>query len=115
MGRVLQIRVSASTYRPEDVKKNWPRLFNLAWPEADVHEPVGVGVLELIDRLSNESRLGDWPKERKQRLEPGVSRLVYLKQQLEAALGDWKPQQANSLSNDLEGLLDELEETAVQD
>lgn len=114
MGRVLQIRVSASTYRPEDVKKNWPRLFDLAWPEADVHEPVRVGVLELVDRLSNESRLGDWSRELKQDLEQGVSRLVYLKTQLESALGDWKPQEANQLSNDLEGLLDQVERTVAE-
>ena len=32
MGKLLQIRVSAWTYREEDVVRAWPALTALAWP-----------------------------------------------------------------------------------
>jgi len=56
MGKVLQVRVWASTYRDEDVEKAWPLLVALAWPEPFVRPVAGQvlgpadrrGVLELV-------------------------------------------------------------------
>lgn len=115
MGKVLQIRVMAYTYRPEDVEKRWPRLFNLAWPDADWTKPTSHGVMDLLERLSNESRLGDWSKELRKQLTPGIERAVYLKVKLEQALGDWDAHEANRLSVSLEEALDAVEGEVPED
>jgi hypothetical protein len=110
MGRVLQIRVSAATYRPEDVERVWPRLTVLAWPQGT--ENAGrVGVLELVEALSDQLRFGELSETLKQDLEEGVSRARSMKHQLEEALADWNPRRANELSEELEQALDEIEKS----
>jgi hypothetical protein len=108
MGRLLQIRVSASTFKPEDVERAWPKLVAAAWPQGIT--PAGrIGVLELVDALSDSFRFGDLPEPVKIEIEPGITRAKYVKHQLEEALGEWNARKANELSDTLEQILDETE------
>ncbi len=114
MGRVLQIRVSASTYEPKDVPRRWPGLCALVWPADDM--PRGamrsdgtVGVMELAGLLGDEVRFGAVDKAVRQALEPLLPGVEAAKARLEKALADWKPAEANVLSDALEEALDGLE------
>ena len=60
MGKLLQIRVSAWTYREEDVVRAWPALTALAWPRPQYPDEKR-GVLELVTALENGLSFEDWP------------------------------------------------------
>lgn len=114
MGRNLQIRVLATTFRPEDVVRDWPRLVHLAW-RGEPALPGGAprGVLELARDLADVLRLEAAPEVRAA-LGPDAARAQALADALDAALADWNPALANRLSEQLEGLLDELEALAPE-
>ena len=86
MGKLLQIRVSAWTYREEDVVRAWPALTALAWPRPQ------------------------YPDEK--RLREGIGRAAAVKKDLEEALFQWEPRKANELSETLEEELATLNERA---
>jgi hypothetical protein len=109
MGRLLQIRVSAYTYDPDQALRAWPRLYAMAFPTT---ESRGRGVLELVDALADQGRFGGWSEDLKQDLGEGLRKSERLKGSLEQALADWNPSRANSLSDELEEALDELERKA---
>jgi len=106
MGRFLQIRVSAATWKPEDLEKAWPRLTRLAWPDEApvVSEPGGAprGVLELVDRLRDMAQFKDLPDEVAGVVAEHLPALAAMRDALAQALADWKPAQANDLSVTLE-------------
>lgn len=108
MGRVLQIRVQASTWDPARAEKTWPRLWKLAWP-SEAYGLEGPGVLQLVEALDEQRRFGPWSQETKDALEAGLDRALSQKGALDQALADWNPREANRLSDDLEETLDELE------
>ena len=110
MGKVLQIRVMAQTVSPSDVGWNWHRLCKLAFGKVPTDESKKAGVLELISALEDNFRFGDWPKDLKEKLQPGLEKVINIRHDLESALADWNPGKANSLSNDLEDALDSLED-----
>lgn len=110
MGRVLQIRVMAQTISPSDVGWSWRRLCKLAFGNVPSDESKNAGVLELITALEDKFRFGDWPKELKEKLQPGLEKVLTIKRDLENALADWNPGKANALSNELEDALDSLED-----
>ena len=110
MGKYLQIRVKAETFRPEDLPKAWPFLCRAAWGDDPRIQPRGL--LELVQAISDRCQFGDWSKEAKKELEPGIQNAVKLRDKLEAALGDWKPSEANKLSDALEDALAALEPLA---
>lgn len=111
MGRVLQIRVSASTYNPDEVEKYWPALVRLAQPES-AYPPETYGVLELVQRLDELCRFGSWSQEVKSVLEPFVLQAAEKKEALEKALADWKVSEANALSFELEDVLKAMQKEA---
>ena len=129
MGRVLSIRLSAVTYNEEDVFRSWPGLCALAWPgKGDIAggawkpkaktfaapvaaEPTSHGVLDLAHSLSEEFQFGDWEDAVKEKLGDGMSALQKAATKLDSALEDWKPQDANAATNDIEDALDKLEGT----
>ena len=111
MGRVLQIRVSASTFRDEDVAREWPRLVALAWPDEYV-VPGGKGVLQLVGSLADAHRFAGWKPDVREKLAPGIDKAVMLRAKLEEALADWNPREANALGDSLEETLDALENLA---
>lgn len=112
MGKILQIRVSAWTYREEDVAITWPNLVALTWPTPPYHGEKR-GVLELVDSLENQLAFGDWSTTIKNTLHQGIQHLVQTKKKLELALADWKPEEANGLSNILEDQLTELNQEVL--
>lgn len=114
MGRHLQVRVVAQTYRPEDILKDWPRLAHLAW-EGELALPNGVmrGVLDLVQDLFDKLRF-DAPSEARKALSPGVEKAMAAKRALEEALSSWDAAEANRLSQDIEQLLDDLEMLAPE-
>ena len=111
MGKILQIRVSAWTYREEDVIGTWPYLSRRAWPQPNgLHEKRGV--LELVTALENGIAFEEWPVEAAAALKDGIAQVATIKKQLEDALADWKPVEANKYSEHLEDALTTLEEQA---
>lgn len=122
MGRLLQIRVMAQTFRPADVEAAWPRLCRLAWPEAYPERgapggppPAERGVLELVQALSDQASFGGMSKDLSKALTPAIMGVFALKERVEDALADWKPAEANRASDDLEKALDELEREVPKD
>lgn len=117
MGRILQIRVSAWTYDEDDVLRAWPRLCAAVWPELDKWAPVGGrrGVMELAEALPAVVRFGGWPEELKTRTAEAVRAVAKCREGLVQALADWKPEEANRLSDSLEEALDTLEKLMPTD
>ncbi|HBW16674.1 MAG TPA: hypothetical protein DEF41_11225 [Desulfovibrio sp.] len=111
MGRYLQIRVSASTFREEEVLRAWPRLTALVWPDGPVG-PEGGGVLQLVAALDDACNFAGWNDTLRKALGQGIERAAVLKANLEEALGEWNAREANRLSDELEAALDELERLA---
>lgn len=111
MGKVLQIRVSAVTWDEELVEDYWPRLAQLAFAVPIKLE--NHGVLELVRALAEGLEFGKWPEERKNALRQGIGEANAIRDAINTALSDWKPKEANELSNRLEDTLDKLERTYV--
>ncbi len=111
MGRLLQIRVTAFTYDASEVATTWPKLFTLAFPETSPSPSLSrnKGVLELVDSLFDQLRFEMMEPSLHTILESRVQRAKAVKTQLEEALANWQPQQANRHSDVLEEILDDLE------
>lgn len=109
MGRVLQVRVWATTYDEDDVQKAWPRLHKLAWPDNNAVYVAKQGVLEMIDTLVDAHRFADWSADVKARTDEGLQKVARLKLQLEQALADWDPALANRLTDQMEDELSGIE------
>ncbi|MFW6324786.1 MAG: hypothetical protein ACOC0U_06960 [Desulfovibrionales bacterium] len=106
MGELLQIRVTAVTYRPEDVLKRWPKLAGILRTGKEFK----LGVLELIQDISDQLQFGNIAEKDKRVLEEfPVQDLLGKKRELENALAERDPQKADRLSYILEDALDELE------
>ena len=116
MGKYLQIRVSATTYKPAELESAWPKLHEFAWPNqkgayAPAHEVHGV--MEMAQALDDQSRFGEWDDYTKKTLASGIEEALKVTAQLEKALEEWDPRRANSLSDHLEDLFSELEKAAA--
>ena len=110
MGRVLQIRVSASTFDEREVADRWPALCRLAF--AELPEGAPRGVLELVEHLADRQRIGLLDGKAVEALGEKAGRAAELKSELEQALADWNAREANALSERIEDLLDDLEKAA---
>ncbi|MGX9367150.1 formin-like protein 18 [Desulfoplanes sp. PS50] len=114
MGRFLQIRVMAHTYDESDLAKAWPTLWALGFPETSPSPMMSrkKGVLELVDSLADQIRFDMIDPSVQKVLQSGADQAKRLKKELEQALADWNPQKANTLSDQLEETLTELEKEA---
>ena len=117
MGKILQIRVGAWTYNEDEVPAAWPKLSALVWGELDSWGPSGMkhGVTELAEYLVDALRFADIPEETKKQLMPGAQKVAAVLEAMRAALADWDPRRANTLSNELEEALTELEKLAPEE
>ncbi len=117
MGKILQIRVGAWTYNEDEVTAAWPKLSALVWSELDRWGPSGMkrGVTELAEYLPDSLRFADIPKDARKLLEPGARKVADLLAAMRSALADWDPRRANTLSNELEDALTELEKLVPDD
>ena len=111
MGKVLQIRVGVVTWNEDLLEELWPKLAELAFSVPIRHEKRGV--LEMVRALDEGLTFMKWPKARQEALGPGIRKAARLKQNLEKALADWRPREANVLSDQLEDVLDQLEQAFV--
>lgn len=111
MGKALQIRVSAVTWNEDLLEELWPKLTGLAFSVPIKHEKHGV--LEMVRALDEGLTFMKWSKARQEALGPGIREAARLKQNLEKALADWQPREANVLSDQLEDVLDQLEQAFV--
>ena len=129
MGRILQVRVLAYTYRAEDVVKAWPKLAALAFGFEYVQEArkgglelegtSQKGVLDIIRALNDGLMFDAWAVEPHQdmkegiaALEPGVKNAMRLIDELESFLADWRASEANQVTVKIEDALDALERQA---
>ncbi len=118
MARNLFIRVSAVTYDEVAVRKTWPKLCALVWPD-DAPGASSVlggapgtparGVLELAAAFEDYAGFADMDKAKRAALEPFAQKLSALRAMLEAALGDRAVQRAHDLTNAIEDCLDDAE------
>lgn len=132
MGRVLDIRVIAQTYREEDVAAAWPALCALAWPqwaERQGVERIGLtpgpvtgpgpvekalgerrhGVMELAEALPDLVRFGDLDADTEKALERPAAGVDEVRRKLDKALADWDVQTARRLTDELEDALSAAE------
>jgi hypothetical protein len=110
MGKILQVRVSATTYEPSDVYRQWPELGRLAWGEKQFVDLKAVGVRELTAALEDQWKFGeDWPGDLKKLLAKDVVALREMDRRLEDALADRRADAADRITYELEDALDELE------
>ncbi|WP_462325797.1 formin-like protein 18 [Desulfoplanes sp.] len=114
MGRILQIRVMAYTYDEKDMEHEWPELTSLGFPPSSSPSVISPrkGVLELVDSLADQIRFGMLETSIETVLAKGINEATSVKKDLEQALADWNPQKANTLSDNLEEILEELEKSA---
>ncbi|MCG8529851.1 MAG: hypothetical protein MI749_04220 [Desulfovibrionales bacterium] len=110
MGKVLQVRVWATTYSEDEVQKEWPQLFTLAFPENQQRYVAKAGVLEMIETLVDACRFADWNPALKEYAKEPLDALFALRKELEDALADWNPQAANTLTDKIEDALTDLEQ-----
>jgi hypothetical protein len=111
MGKALQIRVSAVTWNEDLLEKLWPQLTELAFSVPIKHERHGV--LEMVRALDEGLQFLPWSEARRKALGPGIHKAAQLKAELEEALANWQPRDANKLSDALEDVLDQLERAFV--
>jgi len=111
MGRILQIRVSATTFDEKAVEKAWPVLNKLVWEKGEFMNP-SRGVMELAHAAFTAVDAGLLPSQQAGALEKDARRAEEIRRSLEQALGDWDAKMADRLAYELEDVLDELEQTA---
>lgn len=107
MGRLLQVRVSASTFNPADVMEAWPLLTKLAWEDPDIPTH---GVMELARTLFDQMKINMLDAAVVERLASDIEKAEALRKDLAKALADWKPGEADRLSYLLEDMLDQMED-----
>ncbi|WP_285906487.1 hypothetical protein [Pseudodesulfovibrio pelocollis] len=111
MGKLLQIRVSASTFSEDEVAKTWPALWKLVWGEGGDAIP-RKGVMELAQAVFDAVRAGLIPKEQREPLRERAEEAEALRFKVQDALAARQPAEADTLSYELEGCLDALEDIA---
>jgi len=112
MGKLLQVRVSASTIDPGKVEKIWPNLSRLAYPAGNDYAPAKRGVLEIIETLRARMVVGEVAKPVAALIEPSLAKAEGLVARFEEALGSWDVNTARALSEKIEDALDEVEDRA---
>ncbi len=111
VGRVLQIRVSASTFNPDDLDREWPVLVSLGFTPPVILEQER-GVLQLVENLADRLDMGVLPEEAARDLGDFIRKAAAAKERLEAALAEWNARLANQCSDEIEQALDDAEKTA---
>lgn len=112
MGRVMQVRVSVSTFSEDDVRKAWPALWRLAFEQNTPGFPHEMkGVFELVRALDDLYQFGDIAQDAQAALEAGLPKVQGGVEELQRQLADWNPQAANRATDRIEDGLDELEKS----
>jgi len=112
MGKLLQVRVSASTVDPGKVDDAWPILSHLAYPPGHDYAPAKRGVLELIETLRARVSAGEVSPGVALRIDPGLGKAEALSRELAEALAAWQAEKAQMLTEKIEDALSDLEDQA---
>ncbi len=119
MGKYLQIRVMAQTFDPQAPVRAWPILCATAKIAAGAQpgppRDVTTDILLLVQALEDSLSFGPWSASYKGVLKPGFAEAKACVRKLEAALADWDPKTADTLSYELEDALNKLEKAAAQE
>jgi len=111
MGRILTIRVQALTFFPEEVRRQWPKLWQLAFER---HRPAfpcpHQGVLELVQAVEDARQFGSVDKDEARALAQGMPAVLAARRSLEQTLGDWDVRGAVAATDALEDALDLVEQ-----
>ncbi|KAB1440327.1 hypothetical protein [Pseudodesulfovibrio senegalensis] len=111
MGRIIQIRVSASTPDEKDVEREWPVLDKLVWTRGEFMNPVR-GAAELAQAAYTAVVAGLIDKKQAEALGEKAREGESLRRRMESALAARNAAEADSLSYQLEDALDEMETIA---
>ncbi len=110
MGKVLQIRVSATSH-DADVEKTWKALWKLVWGEGGDAVPKK-GVLELAQAVFDAVRAGLIDSDKADVLREKAEQAEELRFKVQDALAARNPAEADRLSYEIEDCLDDLEDIA---
>ncbi len=111
MGRIIQIRVSASTPDEKDVQRAWPLLDRLVWTRGEFMNPVR-GAVELAHAAFTAVDAGLIEDSQAKALEDKAREAESLRLRMESALAERNAAEADVLSYRLEDALDEMETIA---
>ncbi len=117
MGNILYVRVSASTFKEEDVKKYYPCLHALAWNKEDKYIPASqrYGLLELIATIKDVLDFTPLDAEIKGIIEKDWPLIVDAKEELNQEILDWQAHKANELTFKIEEMLTQVEKNLQAD
>lgn len=111
MGRIIQIRVSASTPDEKDVERAWPVLNKLVWTRGEFMNPAR-GAVELAHAAYTAVDAGLIDEKQAEALNDKAREAESLRLRMEAALAERNAAEADTLSYQLEDALDEMETIA---
>lgn len=110
MGRIIQVRVSASTFSEDEVRGAWPKLWDFAFESNTPGFPHEMkGAFELVRALDDLYQFGDMDGAAREALAAGLPRVLADVADLQRHLADWNPQAANRTTDRIEDGLHELE------
>ena len=109
MGKFIQVRVSATTFVVEEAEKAFALLYAAAWPLDRYKATDRKGLVELVAQLADMAQFGEMAKDAREVVKGHLPRLQGVVRDLEAALAEWKPMDAERHSTVLEERLAELE------
>ena len=112
MGKVLQVRVTATTYDDRDVEKSWPTLHELGFGYESAGTPLDSrvkGVMQLVAALEDRLSISMLPERIMEVAEKDILKADKLRKEIEEALVEWDPRKADKLTYELEDTLDDLE------
>ena len=115
MGEIIQIRVMAQTFDPEEAKKRWGDLAAAAFDmdnlqikaEKDFH-------IKLVDALVDRNKLGQLPPKLKEAIQEDLQTAGQLRNKLQKSLSDWDPRTADKAAYELEDVLDRMQQNVVR-
>ncbi|EFI34949.1 conserved hypothetical protein [Desulfonatronospira thiodismutans ASO3-1] len=115
MGEIIQIRVMAQTFDPEEAKKRWSDLAEAAFDmdslqikaEKDFH-------IKLVDALVDRNKLGQLSPNLKEAIQKDLQTAGQLRDKLQRSLSDWDPRAADRAAYELEDVLDRMQQNVVR-
>ncbi len=110
MGEIIQIRLMAKTYDPEEAKKRWGELVEAAFQQDNLQVQAGEDFhVRLVDALYDRYRLKSFPSRISLGLGSEIEKALEQRNRLLQCLSDWDPRGADKAAYALEDLLDLME------
>ncbi|XPV74990.1 MAG: hypothetical protein ACNI27_10140 [Desulfovibrio sp.] len=113
MGKILQVRVTASTFDDRDVERAWPKLHELGFGYESAGTPLdsrSKGVLQLVEALEDRLSISMLPENIIEIASDSILKADELRKGIQDALAEWDARTADKLTYELEDLMDDLEQ-----